>query len=84
MKLYLCFHNSCEIRNLFSWAHIRNCLLLVLLQIAYYILLMKSLKKTRYGLDYLVQEFVHWTLKLPSFLMVSVLNLLLCVRLHRR
>ena len=84
MKLYLCFHNSCEIRNLFSWAHIRNCLLLVLLQIAYYILLMKSLKKTRYGLDYLVQEFVHWTLKLPSFLMVSVLNLLLCVRLHPR
>ena len=32
MKVYLCFHKSCEIWNLFSGAVIRNCLL-VLLQI---------------------------------------------------
>ena len=45
MKLCLSFHNSCEIGNLFSWAHIRNCLLLVLLQIANYNLLLKIKKK---------------------------------------
>ena len=72
----LCFHNSCEIWHSFSWTPMRNFLY------CYYRLLLTSLalEKCKTNAIFLklfhrYKVFVHWELKLLSFLVDSFLNI---------
>ena len=72
----LCFHNSCEIWHSFSWTPMRNFLC------CYYRLLLTSLalEKCKKNAMFLklfcrYKVFVHWELKLLSFLVDSYLNI---------
>ena len=72
----LCFHNSCEIWHSFSWTPMRNFLC------CYYRLLLTSLalEKCKKNAMFLklfcrYKVFVHWELKLLSFLVDSFLNI---------
>ena len=73
-QFYLCFLNFCEVWNLFSRAPAINCLWCYYRSLIWSIAL-ENVKKNEVWLKICwYKDFVHWKLKLLSFLMDSVLN----------